>query len=178
MGNLKGNPLSTSTRVGRRGSRLAALLLGVAMLPLTAGVVAADAPATYYLDVYSCFVDDGYGLPIDPNAIPAGSEIVVWEGWLATKRGQLQGFLNNVTWILSINGNPVDVTPYLSELIYYPGLFWGKFFSVSAGTLGAGESMTTHYDHELKAASYDGVFHYARGSLYDGGVDCTITAAS
>jgi hypothetical protein len=111
---------------------------------------------------------------VDPTTIPAGSEIVAWEGWLATTRGQLLGFLNNVTWILTVDGTPVDVRPLL-EGPHDFGYAWGEFFSVSVGTIGSGQTITIHYDHVLKSANFDGVFHYRKGSLYNGGVDCSVT---
>ena len=159
-----------------RGRRLAALVLAGGLLPLSASAVAADEPAVYVLDVFSCTVSDSEGNPVDNDAIPAGSEVWVFEGWIANTRGQLQGFLNNVTWVLEINGQSVDVRPYLSGLLNF-GPFWGDLFSINTGTLESGETLTTLYDNVLKAASYDGVVHWDRGSTYGGGVECSVSAA-
>jgi hypothetical protein len=158
--------------------RFIAPVLGASLVFASAGVAAADEPVAFYvLDVFSCGLSTDQGEPVDPAVVPAGSEIILFEGWIADTRGQVQGFLNNATWVLVVNGEPVDVTPYLSGIIDF-GPFWGDLFSVSAGTLDAGESLTTHYDNVLKAASFDGVVHWARGSTYGGGVDCTVTAAA
>ena len=148
--------------------------MGASLVLGSAGAVAADTPATYFVDTYSCAVTDIDNNFVDPTAIPAGSEIVAWEGWLATKRGQLLSFLNNVTWILSANGTMVDVPPLLDGP-YDFGFAWGVFFSVSVGTIGAGQTITIHYDHVLKSSNFDGVFHYSKGSLYNGGIDCSVT---
>ena len=157
--------------------RLVAPLLAASMVLVSAGgVAAADPPGTYFLDAFSCAVSDMDGNPLPEAVVPAGSEIVVFEGWITNTRGQLQSFLNNATWVLTLNGQPADVTPYLSGLIDF-GPFWGSLFSYPAGTLDVGGSLQTHYDNVLKAASFDGVFHYAKGSTYLGGVDCTVTVA-
>ena len=47
-----------------------------------------------------------------------------------------------------------------------------------AGTpIGSGKTITTRYDLVLKSASFDGVFHYKKGSVYGGGVTCSVTGA-
>jgi hypothetical protein len=161
----------------RHARQLVATLLAAGLLLVSAGsVAAADPPGSYSLDAFSCGLFDADGNPLPSLEVPAGSEIAVYEGWITTKRGQLQSFANNVTWVLTLNGQPVDVTPYLSDLIGF-GPFWGQFFAYPAGTLDAGESLHTHYDNVLKSASFDGVAHYAKGSVYGGGVDCTVTVA-
>lgn len=156
---------------------MAPLFAASLLLASAGGVAAADPPGTYVLDVFSCGVSDADGNPLDSNVVPAGSEIILFEGWITNTRGQLQSFLNNVTWVLTINGQAADVTPYLSGLINF-GPFWGDLFSFSAGTLDSGEALHTHYDNVLKSASFDGVVHWAKGSLFGGGVDCTVTAAT
>lgn len=138
-------------------------------------VVAADEPGVYVLDVFFCGLTDLEGNPVD-QPVPAGSEIILFEGWIAATRGQVQSFVNNVTWVLEVDGEPVDVTPYLTGVIDL-GPFWGDLFSVSAGTLTSGQTLETHHDLVLKSASFDGFGHYAKGSVYGGGVDCSVTAA-
>jgi hypothetical protein len=150
-------------------------LLAAILLLASAGVATADTPATYVLDAYSCVVFDAEGNFVD--SVPAGSEILVFEGWIANTRGQVQSFVNNATWILEIDGESVNVEPYLSGVMNL-GPFWGDLFTYPAGALGAGESLHTHYDNVLKSASFDGVVHWAKGSLFNGGVDCTVTASA
>lgn len=158
--------------------RLLGTVLAGSLLLASAGVATAGEPvASYVLDVFSCGLSTDQGEPVDPAVVPPGSEVYVFEGWIASTRGQVQGFVNNVTWILTVNGEPVDITPHLSGVIDL-GPFWGDLFFFSVGTVDAGESLTTHYDNVLKAATYDGVGHYPIGSVYGDGVDCTVTASA
>ena len=159
-----------------RRNALLASVLGASLLLGTAGAVAADQPGTYVLDVFFCALTDIDGNPVDGNAVPAGSEILLFEGWAAKSRGQVQGFVNNGTWVLIVDGQGVDVTPYLSGVIDV-GFIAFDAFTVSAGTLAADQTLHTTYDLVLKSASFDGFGHYAKGSLYDGGINCTVTAA-
>jgi hypothetical protein len=167
--------LANATRVTRR---LVAPVLAASLLVVSAGIVAADEPVAFYvLDVFNCSLSTDLGEPVESLVVPPGSEVYVFEGWIAKTRGQVQAFVNNVTWVLTVNGEPVDVTPYLSGVINL-GPRWGDFFSFSAGTLDAGESLHTHYDNVLKAAVYDGFAHYPIGSISGGGVDCTVSASA
>jgi hypothetical protein len=151
-------------------------LIGGSTLISAGSVAAADPPAVYFLDVASCAVFGDAGV-LDSPVIPSGSELVLEQGWLTTTRGQLQSFLNNARWILRINGHAADLTVDLFGPINL-GPVWGEFWSHSAGTLDAGHSIQTHYDIVLKAASFDGTVHYPIGSVWGGGVDCTVRAAA
>lgn len=158
--------------------RFVAPLLAVGMLAASAGIVAADEPIAYYvLDVFSCTLSTDLGEFVEGSEVPAGSEVILFEGWIANTKGQLLGFLKNVTWVLDVNDEPVDITQYLSGPIDV-GPFWGDFWSFSIGTLDAGETLDTHYDNVLKAATYDGSVRFPRGSISNGGIDCTVTGAS
>ena len=153
--------------------RLVIPLLATSLVLVSVGTAAAaDPPGPYILDPISCAI---YNLDGDFfDAVPAGSEVEFSSGWFANTRGQLQSFLNNASWILTVNGEAVDLTPDMSGPIAV-GPFWGDFFDYSAGTLGVGETLTTHFDWVLKSANFDGEFHYMKGSVL-GGVDCAVTA--
>jgi hypothetical protein len=168
----------TRTKEGRIPSlrRLTAALLAVSLLLLSATAVAAAEPPQYFLDAFSCQVSDANGNVLDEPVVPAGSEVIIFEGWITKTRGQLQSFVNNVTWVLTVNGQSVDVRPNLTGLLDFGGI-WGDLFFYSAGTLESGDELHTHYDNVLKAASYDGFVHWPIGSVYGGGVDCTVTVA-
>jgi hypothetical protein len=155
---------------------LLAPLLAASLLLVSASAVAAADPPQYVLDTFSCDVSNEAGEVLDEPVVPAGSEVILFEGWLTHTRGQLQSFLNNVTWVLTVNGQSVDVTPYLTGLLDFDGL-WGDLFIYSAGILQSGDELHTHYDNVLKSASYDGFVHWPRGSVYGGGIDCTVTVA-
>lgn len=156
--------------------RLIAALLAVSLLLLSATAVAATDTPQYTLDPLSCLVHDANGNVLDEPVVPAGSEVIIFEGWITKTRGELQGFLNNVTWVLTVNGQSVDVRPYLTGLLDFGGI-WGDLFFYSAGTLESGDVLHTHYDNVLKSASYDGFVHWPIGSVFGGGVDCTVTVA-
>jgi hypothetical protein len=156
--------------------RLIAALLAVSVLLLSATAVAAADPPQYTLDPLSCLVHDANGNLLDEPVVPAGSEVIIFQGWVTHTRGQLQSFLNNVTWVLTVNGQSVDVRPYLTGLLDF-GSTWADLFFYSAGTLRSGDELHTHYDNVLKSASYDGFVHWPKGSVFGGGVDCTVTVA-
>jgi len=159
--------------------RLAIPVLAASLLLVSASSVAADdgPPANLVtLDPYSCALYNDAGDTFD-GAVPAGSEIEIFQGWLADTRGQVQSYVNNVTWILTVNGKSVDLAPNLVGPLHFDP-FWGELFDYSAGTLQAGNSLHTHYDNVLKSASFDGAVHYPKGSVYNGGVDCVVTVSS
>jgi hypothetical protein len=154
-------------------------LMGSAFLAIAVmapAAVAADTPATYVVDPYFCTLSDLEGNPVDPAVIPTGSQVLVFQGWFANTRGQLQSFVNNVTWVLTVNGQAVDVTPTLSGLLDF-GRFWADLFTYDAGTVSTGQTFQTHYDLVMRSANFDGVVHYAKGSLTNGGIDCSFAVA-
>lgn len=160
----------------RNRTRIRALF-GIAVLGAAfaaPAVTAADTFDVYSLDVGSCTVTDPNGDPVDPSAIPAGSEVTLFEGWIANTHGQLVSFLNNAKWVLTVDDEPIDVTPLLSGPINF-GPFWADLFGTDPMTIAAGQTIHTHYDNVLKSANFDGEFHWAKGSVYGGGVDCSFT---
>jgi hypothetical protein len=156
--------------------RLIAPLLAGSVVFASAGVAAADEPGDYTLDAASCLVFDAEGNDVD--AVPPGSTMTIIEGWFAKTRGQSQSFANNATWVLELNGTQVDLLPYLSGLIDLRPFGWAQFFAYPGGTLGVGQELHTHYDNILKSANFDGRTHYKQGSVFGGGVDCTVTVAN
>jgi hypothetical protein len=153
--------------------RVAPLLAGILLIAST-GIASASEPAgPYSLDVFGCNLFNAAGDLVDPPVVEPGSEVVLFEGWFAKTRGQLLGFLNNVTWVLTVDGTAVDVRPELTGPLDF-GSAWADLFFHSV-TVGASGSLETHYDNVLKAASYDGFVHWEKGSIYGGGVDCTVT---
>jgi len=157
--------------------RLLAPLLAGSLLLASAGIASATEPAgPYSLDVAGCSLYNLAGDLVDPAVVPPGSEVVLYEGWVAKTRGQVLGFLNNVTWVLTVNGAAVDVTPELTGLLDF-GSVWADLFFHSVTVGASGTTLETHYDNVLKSASWDGFFHWAKGSVYDGGVDCSVTVS-
>jgi hypothetical protein len=158
--------------------RLVVPLLAAGLLLGSAGIVAADEPIAYYvLDPANCALSTDQGELVEGSEVPAGSEVFLFEGWLTKTRGQLQAFIEIATWVLIVSGQSVDLTADLSGPLDV-GSLWGDFFFVSAGIVDVGQPLTVHYDNVLRAAHYDGFAHYPIGSVYGGGVDCTITAST
>jgi hypothetical protein len=161
-------------RLAARAATLLALL-GASTLMSAGTAAAAQPPATYVLDPFSCVISDMNGNPLPSTVVPAGSDIQIFQGWVAATRGEVVSFANNVIWVLTINGQSVDLTPYLTGVIPF-GPFWADIFVYDAGTLARHQVLYTHYDNIIKSASYDGFVHWEKGSIYGGGVDCTVTA--
>jgi hypothetical protein len=160
---------------------LVAPVLGASLfLAAAGGVAAADPPGLVYLDTISC---DIYDFDADFNVrfydvVPAGSEVVLFQAWITNTRGQLQSFINNATWVMTVNGQDVDVTPSLTGLVPLGPSAWGDLFFQSVGTFADGDTLMTHYDNVVKSATFDGVFHYAKGSVYNGGYDCNLPVSA
>ena len=154
------------------------LLVGTTALAAPTIVAASDVPSSYVLDVYYCVAYNAdTGDIVDPGTLAPGVEILMFTGWAAKTRGEVEGFVNNVTWGLTINGQATDVTPYLSGLLPAGPDLWEDFFFYPAGALGSGQSFHTHYDPVLKSAAFDGFTLYKKGSVFNGGVGCAVTAA-
>jgi hypothetical protein len=160
-------------RLAARAATITALL-GASTLLSATGMAAAQPAATYVLDPFACSVSDVDGNVLPSNVVPAGSDILIFQGWVAATRGEVLSFTNNAIWILTINGQSVDLTPYLTGVIPF-GPFWGDIFVYDAGTLGRHQQLQTHFDIVLTSATYDGFVHWDKGSIYDGGIDCTVT---
>jgi len=156
-----------------RSVLIPAALLAGSLLIASTGIASANEPAgPYSLDVFGCNLFNFNGDLVDPPVVEPGAEVVLFEGWFAKTHGQLLGFLNNVTWVLDVNGTAVDVRPELTGPLDF-GSAWADLFFHSV-TVGDSGSLVTHYDNVLKAASYDGFVHWQRGSIYGGGVNCTV----
>jgi hypothetical protein len=126
----------------------------------------------------------GYGTEVNPYACslsgghvfrPAGTEIVVRQGWAATQRSYSWQFISAQQTIISVNGS----TPYnLSRDWTTPRLVspenWVTWvFFPTLVTLAPGESLSFHFVTSLRRTVYDGVSYGGPGEIIDS--DCTVT---
>lgn len=155
---------------------VASILASSALLASASGVAAADPPSAYILDAYTCLVyDQDSGDTVDPQALVPGVEIVIFQGWFAKTRGEVEGFLNNAAWVLTVDEQDANVAPYLLG-VQPVGPYWQDVFLYPAGRLESDGSMSTHFNVVVKSAVFDGWTVY-KGAVYGGGIDCSVGAA-
>src|SRR3954471_18984069 len=87
--------------------RLMAILFAATLLVSTAPAAAADTgdPVTI-IDPLACAFFFG-----GETTAEADTTVVLRSGWTATTRGQIQSFMRASTWVVSVDGTPVDVRP-------------------------------------------------------------------
>jgi len=111
----------------------------VAVLAIAAGVLApVAAAADVNVGAFGCFAGGG------TRNIPAGSTIVVRQGFAEETRGVLTAFLGAQTSTVSVNGGPpVDVSGGYSAPQQRPDGSWVSFVNYPTGiTLAAGQSLS------------------------------------
>jgi hypothetical protein len=111
----------------------------VVALAIAAGVLApVAAAADVSVGAFGCFAGGG------TRIVPAGSTIVVRQGFAEQTRGVLTTFLGAQTSTVSVNGGPaVDVSGGYSAPAQQPDGSWASFVNSPTGiTLAAGESLT------------------------------------
>ena len=151
--------------------RLIAPLLGAVLLLSSAAAVSAD--TTYIVRPIACAIFEGGATTAD-----AGSPIALSDGWVATTRGQILAFMHASTWVLSVNGSPIDVEPYLSAPFKIDTKVWAVTWLVPTGiTLGVGDTMNVTEELILNHPNFDGFSLSAPGSYYGGPLSCLVTGA-
>jgi hypothetical protein len=150
--------------------RIMATLLASFLLLTSATTVSAD--STSIVDPIVCDFFIGGSMTVEP-----GSTILVRSGWFASTRGQVVSFMRASTWVLSVDGTPIDVTPYLVGPTELEHRYWVVTWSYPAGTLELGETMDVHMDIVLNHPNFDGSFLTPAGSALGGPVDCEVTGA-
>lgn len=154
-----------------------ALLLALAAL----AVPAAASAQTSTVNAFACATIHGGAV-----TVPAGTEVVVTDGWAAKSLGLTQDFLKSQTTTISVNGGPaLDVSASWGAPESLP-LAWVTFFSYPTGiVLGPGESVTFTLTTSISHRILDGLF-FASGTdgkplFYDPGTllesSCTVTGA-
>ena len=150
--------------------RMMATLFAGALLLSSAAAVSAD--STSIVDPIVCDFFLGGSMTVEP-----GSAVVVRSGWFASTRGQVVSFMRASTWVLSVDGTSIDVTPYLVGPTQLDYRYWVVMWNYPAGTLSLGETMDVHMDIVLNHPNFDGSFLTPAGSALNGPVDCEVTGA-
>ena len=121
----------------------------------TALVAASPAAATNQsvVGAYGCFLNGGHVYR------PAGTDIVVRQGWAAKNGGLVQDWLNAQTTTFAVNGGaPVDASDsHTSIQGYPPGGFVSYVFYDTGIVLAPGESMTFHTVQSISRRLLDGI---------------------
>ena len=151
--------------------RLLAPMLGALLVLSSAAAVSADEPDVQF-DPLACALFFGGEMTVDP-----GSSVGVFSGWTATTRGQLEAFTRASTWVLTVDDESIDVTPFIEPPTKLDTKFWLSIWRYPLGTLGLGDTMTITLDLILKHPNYDGFFLYPAGSVFGGPVTCVVTGA-
>ena len=149
--------------------RLLAPLLGATLLLSSVGVVSAD--STYTFDPVACAFFEGGSITVDP-----GTTVVLRSGWTATTHGQILSFVQASTWLVTVNGTSIDVTPYL-QISQIDRKFWAVFWEYPVGTLGLAATLNISLDVVMNHPNFDGTTLYPRGSVLGGPVHCLVTGA-
>jgi hypothetical protein len=151
--------------------RLVAFVLGATLLMSSAAAVSAD--SVYVVRPIACALFEGGATTAD-----AGSPISLSDGWLATTRGQIVAFMQASTWVLTVNGTPVDVRPYLTGPFQVDTKLWEVTWLVPTGiALRVGDTMNLSEELILNHPNYDGFSLNARGSYFGGPESCIVTGA-
>jgi hypothetical protein len=143
--------------------RLLAPFIG-AVLVLAVSV--GPAAALTYVSVPGCDGNPGGERHITPD------RVTITSSWGAKTRGQIQSFLKSITWNVTIDGTPVDVTPYIGTP-YRSGDFLWVTWAYPYGPLYSGEQVTATVEYVFETPVFDGDLLY-EGSL--GPFSCTIIA--
>jgi hypothetical protein len=143
--------------------RLVAPLIGaVLVLAASVGPAAALTPVS----VSGCHFNLGGEQHISPD------RVTITGSWGAKTRGQIQAFLNSITWNVTIDGTPVDVTPYVGKP-YRSGEYLWVTWAYPYGPLYSGEQVSATVEYVLSTPVTDGIDRY-EGSL--GTWSCTVIA--
>jgi len=149
--------------------RSLAPLLGATLLLSSVGAVSADSIFTF--DPVTCALFEGGSITVDP-----GTAVVLRSGWIATTHGQIVSFVQASTWLVTVNGTAIDVTPYL-QISQIDRKFWGVVWEYPVGTLGLGDTLNISLDVVFNHPNFDGFTLYPRGSVFGGPLDCLVTGA-
>ena len=145
------------------------ILAAIALV--TAALVA---PATAWgwgseVNPYACYLSGGQ------VTRPAGTDIVVRQGWAATQRSYSWQFIRAQHTTISINGSaPYDLSrDWTTPRLVSPENWVTWVFFPTLVTLEPGESMSFHFVTSVRRTVYDGVTFGGPGTIIDS--DCTVT---
>jgi hypothetical protein len=144
---------------------LAALALATAALavPTAAWAYGSDVGA------YGCYANGGQ------VTRPAGTEIVVRQGWVTATDGQNRQFINAQKTTISVNSGPtIDVSrDWTTPRQLSDGTWRTDVFYPTGIVLSPGESLTFHFVISVRHRVFDGVSYGGPGTIVDS--TCTVT---
>jgi hypothetical protein len=146
----------------------------LAALALVAAALAVPTAAWAYgseVSASSCNASGGY------VTRPAGTDIVVRQGWAATTKRYSLDFIHAQQTFVSINGGgPIDLSDdWTTPRPYSPSNWVTWVFYPTTIVLSPGQSMTFHYVTSLKRSVFDGFGYAAPGTVIES--YCTVTGA-
>jgi hypothetical protein len=127
-----------------------------------------------------------YGSEVSPSSCnasggyvtrPAGTDIVIRQGWAATAKRYDLDFIRFQRTSVSINGGvPIDLSDDWTTPREYSASNWVTWvFYPTAIVLSPGESMTFHYVTSLRRQVFDGTSYGGPGTVIES--YCTVTGA-
>jgi hypothetical protein len=108
---------------------------------------------------------------------PAGTDIVIRQGWSAATKKQDQDFIRSQETTVSVNGGaPISLSDdWTTPRAYSPSSWITWVFYPTAIVLGPGQSMSFHYVTSLKRTVFDGIGYAGPGTVIES--YCTVTGA-
>ena len=108
---------------------------------------------------------------------PAGTDIVIRQGWSAATKKEDQDFIRSQETTVSVNsGAPISLSDdWTTPRAYSPSSWITWVFYPTAIVLGPGQSMSFHYVTSLKRTVFDGITYAGPGSVIES--YCTVTGA-
>jgi hypothetical protein len=145
---------------------LAALAIATAALAVPTAALAYGSEVS----AYGCYTSGGQ------VTRPAGTEIVVRQGWATATQGQSWDFIHAQTTTVSVNGGPnVGLSRDWTTPRQYGDLWDTYVFYPTGIVLGPGESLTFHYVTSVKHRIFDGFSYANPGTIIES--NCTVTGA-
>jgi len=108
---------------------------------------------------------------------PAGTDIVIRQGWSAATKKEDQDFIRSQETTVSVNGGaPISLSDdWTTPRAYSPSSWITWVFYPTAIVLGPGQTMTFHYMTSLKRTVFDGISYAGPGTVIES--YCTVTGA-
>jgi hypothetical protein len=108
---------------------------------------------------------------------PAGTDIVIRQGWSAATKKEDQDFIRSQETTVSVNGGaPISLSDdWTTPRAYSPSSWITWVFYPTAIVLGPGQSMSFHYVTSLKRTVFDGITYAGPGTVIES--YCTVTGA-
>jgi hypothetical protein len=127
-----------------------------------------------------------YGSEVSPSGCnasggyvtrPAGTDIVIRQGWSTATKKEDQEFIRSQETTVSVNGGaPISLSDdWTTPRAYSPSSWITWVFYPTAIVLGPGQTMSFHYVTSLKRTVFDGVNYAGPGTVIES--YCTVTGA-